>query len=323
MNHEQLRPRPPIGATLLIALSVQLTAGFEALAESAPARPQWLTDLSAARKRAKDTNRPLLIHFHADWCGPCRKMEAETLSTRALAAQLHGRFVAVKVNFDRNQDAAKQLGVTGLPSEVFVAPDGSVLSRSAGYRTQREYLSLVARVEADFSETAGVPAGQSKPPADSEKPPAKKVAPEPPPDSGVAGDVPPARKKPRAGKQFLGIDGYSPVALQRSREWVEGKAEFAHEHQGVNYWMANAEEKKAFAANSQKYAPRLLGCDPVLLNETDRALPGRIEFGAFFDAKLFFFVSAENRAKFRNNPLRYTRTRHVLRIDQIEPTVWR
>ena len=87
--------------------------------------------------------------------------------------------------------------------------------------------------------------------------------------------------------------------------------------------MADANELRQFRANPERYAPKLLGCDPVLLNETDRAIAGKIDFGAYFDGELYFFVSAKSRKIFRAKPLRYTRTRHVLRVDHIGGTVRR
>ena len=113
------------------------------------------------------------------------------------------------------------------------------------------------------------------------------------------------------------MDGYSPVSLHAQKKWVRGLPRFAHKYHGVNYWLSSAAELKLFRENPRKYAPRLLGCDPVVLNQDDRAVPGKIDFGAFFDGELFFFVSAKSRERFRRNPLLFIQTRHVLRIEHI------
>jgi YHS domain-containing protein len=73
-----------------------------------------------------------------------------------------------------------------------------------------------------------------------------------------------------------------------------------------------------FEQNPRRYAPQNLGCDPVLLLSDQRAISGRIQYGAFFDGNLYLFRSEDNRALFRKNPLRYTRIRHAVRVEEIE-----
>ena len=48
-------------------------------------------------------------------------------------------------------------------------------------------------------------------------------------------------------------------------------------------------------AKSIPKAPRLIGCDPVVFSETERAIPGSTRFGAYFEGDLFLFVSSATR----------------------------
>jgi YHS domain-containing protein len=132
----------------------------------------------------------------------------------------------------------------------------------------------------------------------------------------AAGDRDTAVESP-ASKITLGLDGYSPVALSKSRQWVRGKQEFAFNWQDVTYWMTSAEELREFEKNPRQFAPRLLGCDPVILWQTDRAIAGSTQFGAFFDGELYLFSTQDSRDQFKQNPIRYTQTRHVLRPEQV------
>jgi len=277
-------------------------------------QPKWFSDLTAAEKHAKEKNRPLLLHFHARWCAPCLKMDKETFSSGDFRKQAKDKFVLVRINADRNPDLMRRYGVKALPTDVFVTPSGRILSRSVGYRSTRKYLTQLAQWETRFAkwnkiQTAGAePKHKSNPQAgDTDEK-----------DSPSGGQ----RSQPR-DRPLIGMDGYSPVAMHRHRKWVAGKAEFAWIYQGVTYWMADPAELAAFKANPRKFAPSLLGCDPVILQETDRAVPGKTRYGALFDGRLFFFTSSATRKRFRENPLRYTRTRHVLRVEEIGGTVQR
>jgi YHS domain-containing protein len=124
-------------------------------------------------------------------------------------------------------------------------------------------------------------------------------------------------------KPVIGLNGYSPVALVKRREWNRGSAKFAWDYKDVTYHLTSRDELEEFQSNPEAYAPKLLGCDPVILWESDKAVAGDIRFGAFFDDELFLFKSEDRRRQFKANPEKYTRLQHALKADQIERTVIR
>jgi thiol-disulfide isomerase/thioredoxin/YHS domain-containing protein len=292
----------------------------------------WQTDLQSAAKLSRKENRLLLMHFYASWCGPCRQMERETFAAADFGKQVGNRFVLVRINSDRHPGLVRQYGVTGLPCDVFVSPEGRILSRSAGYQSKRQYFAQLARWESWFAKYSKVQVAAQDGSAatqpsrvaaqdGSAATQSSKAAAHPDADdrkTTSSNDAPAAPQK-----VLIGMDGYSPVAMHRDRQWIAGKKQFAARHHGISYWMADADELAAFQRDPGRFAPKLLGCDPVVLNETDRAIPGKVRYGAIFDGELFFFTSADSRAKFRKDPLTYTRTRHVLRVNDINGTVRR
>ena len=161
--------------------------------------------------------------------------------------------------------------------------------------------------------TLDAPESDAETPADT-KPDAGSV----PSSSGKVD--PPIRVKPRSdGTVLLGLKGYSPVALHSGRQWVKGSPRFAWEHQGLTYLMTSAEELARFQDDAERYAPRLLGCDPVLYYDEERAVPGSTSYAALFADGLFLFTSAETRDTFRANPERYPRRRTVLLTEECGP----
>lgn len=265
--------------------------------------PRWSSDFAQAEAESKRLNRPLLIHFYADWCGPCQRMEREVLHSAELSQQLSRGFVAVKVNSDHHPELLDRFNVRTLPSDVIIDSRGRVLAISSGFQERHQYVARLASIARDLraSESSSQPPVQHEP-----RRPTYPAADHPPRDGIDRNAV------------DIGLDGFSPITLWNSRKWVKGRREFGWPHQGVMYFMSNAEELAQFQSDPARYAPQYLGCDPVILMESKRAIRGTAKFGAYFDDRLFLFVSTDTRGRFAREPAKYQQRREALRIDDIE-----
>jgi len=240
-------------------------------------------------------------------------MEAEVLSSADLKAALADRVVGVKVDFDDHPELAERFGVDVLPYDLILSPNGKVLSRRSGYQTRQTYLSTLAQHERKYAEgrktqlasTPVTPIPSTTPATPNKTPDAKGGLIEP---NSLAGDQP---------QGWLALEGFCPVTLWRTRQWVKGNSSLVGDYQGLKFRFATAEDREDFEKNPLQYVPRLLGCDPVLLAETERAFGGSSKFAAFYDGELYLFTSATTRAKFRENPPNFTQTRHV-RLEDIQ-----
>ncbi len=279
----------------------------------------WAADYETAVKQAEETNKPLLLHFHATWCGPCKQMDRNVFSNRELMDGLQSKFVMVKIDTDQRPDVTSRYSIRSMPADVVIDPTNHrVLASWDGFTAAQQYKANCLRAAQKFAPNPDVaktnkPAGPNEPKPNSIAATPKGTAPSATSPTVQLGDPQP----------LVGLDGFSPVALAENRTWQRGQSQFSWDYKGVMYYMTSAEELQKFKASPEAYSPRLLGCDPVVLWEKDKALAGGIEHAAFYDDQLYLFSSKESRARFKSNPSKYTRTQHVLRADEIIRTAQR
>ena len=87
---------------------------------------------------AADTSNgePVLLDFHASWCGPCREMRPE------VAKLVRKGYPIQSVDFDRSQDLVEKYHVTAVPTFIVVDPDGRELARTQGLRPATDLANL-------------------------------------------------------------------------------------------------------------------------------------------------------------------------------------
>jgi thioredoxin 1 len=80
--------------------------------------------MGAFTKEATDTNwqtdvlgsdKPVLVDFWAEWCGPCRAIAP---AVEAVAEQYADKATIVKMNVDENMNVPQQYGIRGIPTLI-------------------------------------------------------------------------------------------------------------------------------------------------------------------------------------------------------------
>ncbi|MFC7791507.1 thioredoxin [Streptomyces cinereoruber] len=81
------------------------------------------------------SDKPVLVDFWAEWCGPCRQIAP---SLEAIAAE-HGEIEVVKLNIDQNPATAAKYGVMSIPT-LNVYQGGEVVKTIVGAKPKAAIL---------------------------------------------------------------------------------------------------------------------------------------------------------------------------------------
>ena len=126
--------------SFLSLLAVLLASQMTVLAEV-----KWSTDLPAAQTEAKKDKKLVLVNFTgSDWCGWCKKLQAEVFTTKEFDTFAKGKLVLVEIDFPNQKKQSAELKkanaalqekykASGFPTIVALNGEGKEVWRQVGY----------------------------------------------------------------------------------------------------------------------------------------------------------------------------------------------
>ena len=88
------------------------------------------------------SDKPVLIDFYADWCGPCKMMGP---IIDKIAEELEEQVKVGKINVDDNQDLAMEYNVMSIP-KIVIIKEGKVVKTFVGVTGKEEIKEAIGNI---------------------------------------------------------------------------------------------------------------------------------------------------------------------------------
>ncbi len=110
---------------------------------------------------AKRSNKKILVDVYTDWCGWCKKMDAQTYNDANVAKYLADQYVLVKLNAESEKklsykgkeyterELAGAFGITGYPSTLFLKADGEAITLYPGFADAKNFRVILTYIAED------------------------------------------------------------------------------------------------------------------------------------------------------------------------------
>ncbi|GAB4241463.1 MAG: hypothetical protein OHK005_04500 [Candidatus Methylacidiphilales bacterium] len=133
---------------VMIALAAVVWIGLNAMQQN----PDVHSDTNGpaayrqAMTEAKETGKPVMVMFTAEWCGPCRQMKKNVLPSAVVQSE-RSKWIWVVLDVDQpeNQALARQYGVRGIPAFFFLDSQGRQLHKITGGRPPDQFAALLRK----------------------------------------------------------------------------------------------------------------------------------------------------------------------------------
>jgi thioredoxin-related protein len=130
-------------------LIVFLMLSGSAVGDAATNSLKWHSFKEYATLRSSN-DKKIFIHFWAQWCGYCRKMEKDTFRNPQVISSLNENYFLIKVDTDREQYASRAFRVRGLPYNLFLTKEGDTIEIREGYVSPGKFMKILKAIDASY-----------------------------------------------------------------------------------------------------------------------------------------------------------------------------
>jgi thiol:disulfide interchange protein DsbD len=129
---------------------IVLVISIYALIPSEKLEPDWKKFSIENYEASLINNERMVIDFYADWCIPCKELDALTFSDKRVLEEFN-RFTVYKVDMTKNNEINEQLrkrfNVVGMPTVLVIDSNGNEIKRLTGFVNADEFLTYIENIK--------------------------------------------------------------------------------------------------------------------------------------------------------------------------------
>lgn len=112
--------------------------------------PDWQKFDQEQYQSSLQNNKPIVVDFYADWCIPCKELDAMTFSDPDVIGKMK-EFDIYKVDMtktmsDRTEKIRNQFDIVGMPTIILINSEGEEVKRITGFVNAEEFLSYLNKI---------------------------------------------------------------------------------------------------------------------------------------------------------------------------------
>ncbi|MBL1212862.1 MAG: protein-disulfide reductase DsbD [Ignavibacteriae bacterium] len=112
--------------------------------------PAWQKFDEVSYTAALENNQKMIIDFYADWCIPCKELDALTFSDQRVI-DLSKEFVTYKVDMtktmsDETEKIREKFQIRGMPTVLVINTKGEEVERITGFVNADEFLNVISSI---------------------------------------------------------------------------------------------------------------------------------------------------------------------------------
>ncbi|MEI6821653.1 MAG: thioredoxin [Bacteroidota bacterium] len=84
-------------------------------------------------------NIPVVVDFHAVWCGPCK---TQSPILKDLATEMGDKIEVIKIDVDQNNEIASRYQIQSVPT-IMIFKNGNVIYKQPGVHSKTQLINII------------------------------------------------------------------------------------------------------------------------------------------------------------------------------------